>query len=250
MIFERQGPTKYPAILFFLDKYLDVSKHVIGVVFDEDLPVIRELYHIDTVEPSGVEYHYSSDEWATLSGGSFAAFRNAINGFRIKYTFEVRYQLAPSECYSLIETWALSKRDGFAESGTSATNQSVVFFEDDVKESIETLRVIDSLSADVLARIRLSIIGVNVDGEVTGFCVLLNLVNNFWVALIQKTNLQYRGIPQLLAQVVAKLIGPGQIITTGRDAHDANLQAFKESLRPIRKRRIYAVKLGERIQCR
>jgi hypothetical protein len=60
MIFEDQGATKDPAILFFSDKYSDVSGHVIGVVFDEDLPAIRERYRIDTIEPSGVEYHYSS----------------------------------------------------------------------------------------------------------------------------------------------------------------------------------------------
>lgn len=247
VLFENQGANKEPAILFFSDKYSDISTHVIGVVLDEDMPVIREQYYIDTIEASGVEFHYSSDEWSTLRGGSFAAFRNVISGFRRKYSFEVRHKLVPSECLQLVETWASSKRDGFAKHGASATDQNVIFFEEDVRESMETLRIIEALSADSLESIQLNIIGVKVSGEVVGFCIIFHLLSNYWVALMQKTNIQYRGIPQLLSQIVAQTVGLGQIITSGGYAQDANLKAFKESLRPIRKRSIYTVKLGERL---
>jgi hypothetical protein len=247
LLFEKRGATKEPAILFFPNTHSDISHHTIGVVFDEDIEDIERQYRINCIEPSGMEFLYSSDDWSTLRGGSFSAIRKAISGLRRKHRFEVEYPLSISECYSLVESWAMSKREDFAESAASATEQDEMLFEDDVRESIETLRIIESLTADCMASIRLSIIVVRVNGGVAGFCVLLNLVENFWVALLQKTNLKYRGIPQLLAQLKGNFVGPGQIITTGGYAGAPNLKAHKASLRPMRVRRIYTVTLGERI---
>ncbi len=84
-------------------------------------------------------------------------------------------------------------------------------------------------------------------GELLGFCIFFRYFDSFWIALMQKTKFDVRGLPQYLYHLKAKSMGINQTFTTGAEAQDDNLRQFKLDLKPYKIKKIYVFQIGNKI---
>ncbi len=233
MVFENGLVDGKHPLLVYSDKYTDVSNNIIGTGFDEDILLIQQKYELLKKELLGLEFIYSSDEWISLEGSSFKDIRKNIAKFEKEHNVKVLDNYPLEKVTEFLSQWAEEKR----KKSTSEFTKEL--FESELKESIDNLRLLKQI--DCIS------IYIEENGNLIGFSVLFPYIDNLWVALMQKTKHNIRGLPQYLYHQKARMMGSHKIFTTGAEAQDPNLRKFKESLNPIEVKNIYTLFIGSKL---
>lgn len=215
----------YP-LLVLPEKVNDLSGSIIGTGFGEDIERLEKDYDIQS-EPLGTEFFYSSDDWIFLEGSKFKDIRRKINRFQKESDFRILDNYSKDKIIDFMENWAEEK---IARGMPDITKE---FFEAELKESIGNLSLLENYPSKKIF--------IEICGELVGFCIMIHYVDNFWIALMQKTKQGIIGLPQFLYHLKAKEMGKGKIFTTGAEAMDPNLRKFKDSLRPVKTKDIYTI---------
>ena len=233
LLFENGFVDEQHPLLVYSDVYEDISNNVVGTGFDEDIDKIVNKYQLNRKENLGFEFYYSTNDWINLEGQEFRNIRKAINKFQKENKFKILMTYPKDKIINFLKEWANDKRK------KETTEFTKELFEDELNESISNLDLIDSVDHKNIY--------IEVNDKLVGFCIFFNYFDNFWIALMQKTKHNYRGLPQLLYHLKAKEMGENQIFTTGAEAQDENLKQFKESLRPCKINKIYTLYIGSKL---
>lgn len=232
MLFENEKVEDKHPLLVYSDEYKDVSKQIIGTGFDEDIEQIKKKYIIVKKEDLGIEFFYSTDDWIKLEGSNFKKIRNQIKKFKKDYEFKILQEYPKNEIIKFLEEWAKEKRK--KEVGELTKE----LFEHELDETKRNLDYINKCENKKLY--------IESEGRLLGFAVAIKSGTG-WVFLIQKNIHGITGLTQLFYHLISKEMGPGKVYASGAEAQDPNMKAFKESLRPIKTKKIYTIHVGEKI---
>ncbi len=222
----------YP--LIFLPKNpKNFTNQIISTGFEEDIALIEKTHKLKSKEVLGLEYYYSTSEWIKLEGAKFSDIRKNINKFKKEHDVKLLSDYPEEKILEFLDNWAAEKRKKDVKELTKSV------FEQELKESTENLRLIEKYNHKKIF--------VEEKGELIGFTIFIHLSDNLWVGLMQKTIKGIRGLPQYLYHLKAKEIGGDAVLTTGAEAQDPDLKAFKDSLRPIDVKTIYILRIGSKL---
>lgn len=174
------------------------------------------------------EYWYSTKEWQTLEGPKFRIIRKKINKFKKENNYKILFEYDLEKIKKFILNWE-SKR----ENKKNISKISKTYLKLDAKHCIDTLNNINKFENKKIF--------VELNNKLIGFAIIIPF-KDYWVALMQKTDLKYNGLSEFLYNEKAKLMNG--IFTTGPAAGDKNLSNFKLSLRPIKVEKLYYVETG------
>ena len=230
MVFENGLVNGQHPLLVYSDKYKDVSNQIIGTGFDEDIVPIQQKYELLKKELIGLEFIYSSNDWISIDGIKFKDIRKNIAKFEKEHKIKVLDDYPAEKVLEFLNQWAEEKR----KKSTSEFTRGL--FESELKESIKNLKL--------LKKINHRAIYIEENEQLIGFSILFHYIGDLWIALMQKTKHNIRGLPQYLYHFKAKIMGSHKIFTTGAEAQDPNLKKFKESLNPVEVKNIYTLFIG------
>ncbi|MEK6822498.1 MAG: phosphatidylglycerol lysyltransferase domain-containing protein [Nanoarchaeota archaeon] len=232
LLYEKERIDGEHPLLFLPRSPANFTNKIVSAGFDEDVPVIQKTHRLRSKEHSGFdEFVYSTDEWIALEGAPFKDIRKRIHGFQREHQVRIVDEYPKEHVLRFLHQWAAEKRTKEVSEATRG------FFEVELEESAKNL--------DLIGRILHKKIFIEVDGALAGFSIFFPLVDDLWVALMQKTTHGIRGLPQFLYHLKAKEMGDKKFFTTGAAAQDPDLRKFKESLRPVEIKPIYVLRVGE-----
>ena len=168
-----------------------------------------------------------------MEGAKFGDIRKKISKFQKEHKFTILNDYPNEKILEFLAEWAAEKRKKDVAELTKS------LFEQELKESIENLELVKNCEHKKIF--------IEENGALIGFTVFVHLFDDLWAGLIQKTKQRIRGLPQYLYHLKAKEISENKILTTGAEAQDPDLKAFKESLRPIEIKTIYILKIGDKL---
>ena len=175
----------------------------------------------------GDEYIYNANEWRRLEGSKFGKIRKDINNFKRNNSFKVFNKYPKEKIIKFIKDWA-----EFKDVNSKPKDVQEVF-------DYELKACINYIS--LMSKIPNKAIFVEIDKKLAGFAVFLKLNSDFWVCLMQKTNIKIRGLSKFLYHLKALEMEEAKYFTTGPAENDEGLIGFKESLNPTKKISFYEI---------
>ena len=191
-----------------------------------------------SVKPMGADYVYDVRRMIDLDGGDLSSKRQARNRFTRNYTYRVEAYRADAhgaQCLALLERWKVHQdAQHLEETDASAVKRS--------KESIATALCLQT-AADLGMRGMVVIVEEGRDASIRGFTFGEQLGSEQSSITIEKTDLQTRGLAQFIFSEFCRLHWADRpLVNVGDDWGLASLAWTKQSYRPVRMLRKYALR--------
>lgn len=211
--------------LFAPQRKENIKKHL-ELITQEDLQRVRKMsIELEEVILIEEEYFYKTKDLIEMKGKQFATFRKRVHKFQKTYKYSLSHSYPAEKITAFIKKWASTK--DLKKYGPEAKT----IFEWDLDNCLNYVKLLDKLPCKNLF--------VEIDGKLAGFAITCPLYPDLFVALMQKTDIQYQGLSRFLYHEKAKLYPDTAFFTVGTSALAPGLETFKEELRPVRKEALY-----------
>ncbi len=168
----------------------------------------------------GPEYVYECERLITAEGGEFKKFRQNLNYFKNHYSYSILNEYDPEKVKIFIKNWANRKDlSGYSEIGKKT-------FWWDVEACLNYPNHTNLPQRNIY---------VEIDGKLAGFAFTCPLTKNMFAGVMQKVDIQYRGLANFLYQEKSKLYPEIPCFTIGTAEAAPGLERYKDSLRPAKK---------------
>lgn len=213
----------------FLSDNLSILKsfNEVSIVFDDDIVELEKMgFKITKKTLYGNEYFYKTENLIKLEGSEYRTFRKDINSFKKNYNFKVLDKYDKNKVIEFMENW-------HKERAKIKSGEELRIFEYDFKGCLTYLEVMNKIPHEEIY--------VEIDGKLVGFAIFHKAYENLWVGLMQKTDLNYRGLSKLIYHLKCEKMKETEFFTTGTEAQGQGLAEFKDSLNPVKKLPLYEV---------
>lgn len=230
LVFEKDSNSGEMVLMILPKKKENMVGQRISVAYETDIKAIESAgLKVAEKKELGIEYVYLTEDFVTMAGGSFKTFRKECHNFQKKYPIKVLDDYPKDRIIEFMKDWH-AKKD---MSGKSDLTKAV--FEADFQNCLDYL--------DMLPDIPHKNVFIELDGRLVGFQVMAPMRDDLWIALMQKTDVQLRGLTKLLYHLPAMKMEGIKYFTTGAEAQDPKLAEFKESIHPVKKLAIYDIQI-------
>lgn len=214
--------------LFLPKKEKNFIGQSISNATDEDIDILlKNGFKVDK-EFFGHEYIYRTKDIIELRGSDFKSFRKSLKYFKENYDYQLLHDYPKEKILNFLEEWSKQKE---LIGNSEETKRNAKF---ELKANIDWLNLLNKIPHKKIF--------VEIDGKLAGMTIFLKLHRNLWVALMQKTSREYRGLGKFLYYLKAKEMEGIEFFTTGNPGDDFGLIASKEELRPVKKVPVYVIK--------
>jgi len=214
-------PTKNPA-------------HLVGKTvwcFRDELKQLKTAgLTMNKIEPGSIEYFYQTKDLGELAGASLKKMRNKINKFRTEHPHEIKTSCPPEEAKALIHSWykkTVAKKEGY--------HKETLQFE--YESSLTMIDLLPSMT-------KVEQLAFYAQKKLIGYTLYCPLYDDFWVSIIQKTEIRYRNLAKLMYHEKCKRMLQYPYATFGDDGTDPSLAAAKRDLHPYKEELSYTVECG------